>query len=106
MKALLINREWNVPGTWYEPCRKLEQFKSVVFADYLSTSSSAGDWDGILFQLLNNRVYAITFYQENNYPYSGFTLSTGEVVGVIKPIDGKYMEQVKEFAENFDEYID
>jgi hypothetical protein len=84
MKALLINREWNVPGTWYEPCRKLEQFKSVINADYVFTSSSAGDWEGIFFQKLNGRIYAIPFNQENNYPRSGFTLYTGNVVAKIK----------------------
>lgn len=83
MKALLINREWNVAGSWYEPCRKLEQFKSVINADYYCTSSSAGDWDGLMFQRLNNRIYAIPFSQVNNCPRGGFTLYTGDVVAKL-----------------------
>jgi len=84
MKNLLINREWNIEGNWYQPCKKLEEFKSVINADYYCTSSSAGDWDGLMFQKLNNRIYAIPFSQVNNYPCgSGFTLYTGDVVTKI-----------------------
>lgn len=84
MKNLLINREYQIEGSWYEPCRKLEAFKSVINADYVCTSSLTGDWDGLLFQKLNGRIYVIPFNQENNYPRGGgFTLYTGDVIAKI-----------------------
>jgi hypothetical protein len=51
----------------------------VLRVKLLNTMSSAGDWGGIFFQLINGIVYGIPFNQTNNYPNSGFTLYTGEV---------------------------
>jgi hypothetical protein len=79
MKNLLTNRKWQVDGNWYNPRYKLKEFKSVVYAEYINTSSSAGDWDGLFIQKISNRSYAIPFFQKNNYPGSGFTLYTGEL---------------------------
>ncbi len=83
MKTLLTNRDWNVPGNWYEPCQKLKQFKSVISAEYNFTSSSAGDWSGLFIQKLNGKLYSIAFEQENNSPYSGFTLRTNDEANLI-----------------------
>lgn len=77
-KALLCSREWNVPGNWYEPQKKLESFKSVCRVEYENQSSSAGDWDGYFVQKLGRKWYLILFSQENNYPNEGFTLRTNQ----------------------------
>ena len=79
MNLILTNREHNIEGNWYAPEQFLEQYKSVLRVKLLNIGSSAGDWDGIFFQLINGIVYGIPFSQENNYPNSGFTLYTGEV---------------------------
>jgi len=79
MNLILTNREHNIEGNWYAPRAFLEQYKSVFAVKLLNTTSSAGDWDGIFFQLINGIVYGIPFGQTNNYPNSGFTLWTGEV---------------------------
>jgi hypothetical protein len=79
MNTILTNREYQIEGNWYSPTNHLNQYKSILKAILLNTSSSAGDWDGILFQLINGKVYGIPFSQENNWPGSdGFTLYTGE----------------------------
>jgi hypothetical protein len=79
MNFILTNRKQNIEGNWYAPRAFLEHYKSVFAVKLLNTTSSAGDWDGIFFQLINGIVYGIPFNQENNYPNSGFTLYTGEV---------------------------
>ena len=76
MKALLVNREWNIDGHWYAPSEHLESYKSVKRVELVDTTSSAGDWNGFFIQELNGRCYCIPFWQENNYPSSGFTLYT------------------------------
>lgn len=80
MKQLLIKRSWDIPGNWYAPKDFLQQFKSVKYVELLNTSSSAGDWDGLVFQVLNKRCYVIPFSQNNNYPSDGFELLTGDVI--------------------------
>lgn len=80
MNTILNNREFQIEGSWYAPGEKLMNFKSVLSAKLLNTSSSAGDWDGFFFQLINGVVYGIPFYQENNWPRSnGYTLHTGDI---------------------------
>lgn len=79
MNTLLINRTFQVEGSWYAPKDKLLGFNSVLSFSLLNTMSSAGDWDGIFFQLINGKVYGIPFSQENNCPNSGYTLYTGNI---------------------------
>lgn len=79
MNTILTNRQHDIQGNWYAPSEFLRQYISVLRVKLLNTTSSAGDWDGIFFQLINGIVYGIPFGQENNYPNSGFTLYTGEV---------------------------
>lgn len=79
-KNILENRKWDIQGNWYEPKYKLQSYKSVLHAELLDTTSSAGDWNGMFFQLINNTVYVIPFSQTNNYPNSGYTLLTEETI--------------------------
>lgn len=76
-KRLLINREWHIDGCWYAPRDFLrDKFASVVFCEHFNTTSSAGDWVGIVLQQFGKKLYAILFFQENSYPSNGFSLST------------------------------
>lgn len=97
MNYLLLNRDYNVGGNWYAPKEYLLGFPSVIDVELINTSSSAGDWDGVLFQKINEKVYAIPFSQENNYPSSGFTIYTGEKSIFTCPIN----EFTKEMREAF-----
>ena len=76
MKNLLLGRSYHVDGTWYEPQKFLENFKSVVRADYLETTSSAGDWTGYILQKIGKVFHIILFWQTNSYPNSGFDVVT------------------------------
>lgn len=76
-KRLLTKREWHIDGSWYAPRNFLqEKFASVVFCDHINTSSSAGNWEGLILQRFGKKLYAVLFFQENCYPGEGFTLST------------------------------
>lgn len=76
MKQLLTERHYHVDGTWYEPKKFLKSFKSVVRAEYLETTSSAGDWSGYILQKILGKFYLILFWQTNSFPYSGFDIDT------------------------------
>lgn len=76
MKNLLLNRNFHVDGTWYEPQEFLMNFKSVVRAEYLDTTSSSGDWTGYILQKFGKNFYIILFWQTNSYPDSGFDIVT------------------------------
>jgi hypothetical protein len=102
MKNLLINRTFNVQGNWYAPQEIINDYKSVKISELLNTCSSAGDWDGLFAQELNGKTYIIPFYQENNYPRSGFTLYTGDV---FCKIDGKLETRI-EFDDIVQEYCE
>lgn len=81
-KNLLVGREYNtadyddLPKHWYSPQELLRRYKSVKAVELFNTSSSAGDWDGWILQKLGKINYVIIFWQENNWPYSGFTVHT------------------------------
>jgi hypothetical protein len=79
MKNLITNRTFEIDGGWYAPERYLNSYKSVIKVILINTTSSAGDWDGLVFQKIGKYVYVIPFSQENRYPYSGFNLYTGDV---------------------------
>ena len=81
-KRLLIEREYNsadddtLRDSWYTAHDLFRKFSSVKNTRFTNTTSSAGDWDGFIVQKINNRSYVIPFWQENNYPYKGFTIHT------------------------------
>jgi hypothetical protein len=66
--------------SWYTVHDLFKKFTSVKCVNFTNTSSSAGDWEGYIVQKINNRSYVISFWQENNYPYKGFTIHTEKPV--------------------------
>ena len=75
----LINKEWNTNDGWMAPTRHLKNYKSVIHTELIQTTSSTGDWNGLLFQKIGNKILAIPYLQYSNYPYYGYTLCTDEV---------------------------
>lgn len=81
-KRVLKERKWNsadypdLRDSLYSAHDLFEKFVSIVGVRLTNISSSAGDWDGFIVQKINNRSYVIPFWQENNYPYRGFTIHT------------------------------
>ena len=79
---ILENRTWKVQNkngertTWYTPLKFMREFKSVTRAEHFNTTSSCGDWDGLLVQNINKRWYVIPFYQKNMFGY--FLLTTSQ----------------------------
>jgi hypothetical protein len=73
----LINREWKIEGSWYSPLEKLRQYKAVQAVEYFDTSSSAGDWNGLVIMKQGKKYAIVPFSQENDYPNEGFILRTG-----------------------------
>lgn len=63
----------------------MSKFKSVVNVEYLDTTSSAGDWSGMIVQQLKGKCYGIPFSIENRYPYDGFMVHTHNLVFDIDP---------------------
>ena len=100
MNNLLVNKEWQIDGGWYAPLKKLKEYKSVVWADYIETCSSAGDWSGLFIQKIGKKCYVIPFGQENNYPRGGgFTLGTGDLFTIW---EGEWDDvDIGELMENF-----
>lgn len=80
MNNILKDRKYNIDGGWYAPARYLRDFDSVIAVHLSDTTSSAGDWQGYFVQKIGEVRYLILFFQENNYPRGGFTLTTGDVV--------------------------
>lgn len=66
-------------NNWYAPtCEFHEKHSSIKRMVLMDQTSSAGDWSGFLIQRTGSKsAVAIPFWQENNYPNSGFTLRTG-----------------------------
>lgn len=65
IKSLLINREYEVEGTWYAPLNHFRDMNSVVRCNHYETTSSAGDWSGYVLQKIGKFYYVILFWQEN-----------------------------------------
>jgi hypothetical protein len=95
---LITDREFFVEGTWYAPLERLRQFKSVVYATHLNTTSSAGDWDGFFIQRIGRHFHVIPFYQENACPLHGFKFYTGEVLFIEKDLE-LTMEEINRITE-------
>ena len=58
----------------------MTKFKSVVNVEYLDTTSSAGDWSGVIVQQLRGKCYGIPFSIENRYPNDGFDVHIHDIV--------------------------
>ena len=57
-----------------------ERFSSVVAVEFMDTTSSAGDWSGLIVQKIGKKkCVAIIFSMENKYPYDGFNVNTDDV---------------------------
>lgn len=76
--GLLKEKHKTTQGSWYDCLNKIRQYPSVVYAEFIDTCSSSGDWSGVIIQRLGNTLYCHAFYQENNYPNGGFTITIGE----------------------------
>ena len=72
--GLLKDKHITNNGTWYDCLNEIEQKPSVVFADFFDTTSSSGDWGGVIIQRLGKTLYCHAFEQTNNYPNGGFTI--------------------------------
>lgn len=57
-----------------------ERYKSVLRVEFMDTTSSAGDWSGLIVQKIGKqKCVAIIFSMENKYPYDGFNVNTDDV---------------------------
>ena len=99
--AKLQNREWNIIGDWYEPMHKLMKYKSVVKVEYFNTSSSSGDWSGLMVVEQGKKWLIIPFHQENNYPNDGFSLVTG--LSLMTLVNRPTLEELEEMYIEFSE---
>lgn len=65
--------------TWYTPTEHLkDKYPSVLQAELTDTTSSAGDWNGLLVQRQGRTVFVIPFSQENRW--RSFVLNTGKPI--------------------------
>lgn len=77
MNKLLINRTFTIQGRGlYVKSEILNKYQSIISVIYIDTTSSAGDWTGLLIQKLYGKYYAIPFSQNNNYPHESFDICT------------------------------
>ena len=82
-KNILTNRTL-VAINEYAPTRTSDvkqfliwNYRSVINVEFFDTTSSAGDWGGLLVQEIGSKCYAIQFTMENRYPDDGFDVHTG-----------------------------
>ena len=73
------NMKMDIQGNWYGARDYLRGLRNVVAAEITQMSSSAGDWDGYFIVKHGGKYHVFEWSQENNYPYSGFTLYTSQV---------------------------
>jgi len=64
--GILTNKTLSANGNWYAPSDHLQTYKSVEWVELVDTTSSAGDWNGIICQKIGDKRYLISFSQENN----------------------------------------
>lgn len=74
-------KSFAVNGDWYTPLNTMKnEYKSIVYGEYVNTSSSCGDWEGFIIQKLGKTYYGIPFWQENLHHEIGFfSVDTGDV---------------------------
>ena len=57
-----------------------ERFSSLLAVEFMDTTSTAGDWSGIIVQKIGKqKCVAIIFSMENKYPHDGFNVYTDDV---------------------------
>lgn len=88
----IVNDNGRTTPSYVETFLK-EKFSSVVRVSFVNTSSSAGDWTGLIYQRLNGRLFVIPFYIENAYPYSGFDCYTSDKVAVFNTTNHSEVEK-------------
>jgi hypothetical protein len=90
--------------SWYAPQRYLQSFNSVIRADHIDTTSSAGDWVGYVAIKNGDNIALVSFEQHNNWPGDGFTLQIDNApfafVSEFSDID----DAVAEYCERFYNY--
>jgi hypothetical protein len=98
-RKLLTNRKWHTNGGWFSTKRFIkENFESIVFCDHIETTSSAGDWTGLIIQKADNKLHIIPFSQENTFPCrEGFDIYTGDVTATVQ--DTSMITNYKEICE-------
>jgi hypothetical protein len=69
-----------IEGDWYDPKRYLESLPSVIVAELMDTTSSAGDWSGMLVRKSGKKYQVYLFSQENRWPNGGFNLSISRMI--------------------------
>ena len=63
-----------------------ERFSSVLMVEFMDTTSSAGDWSGVIVQKIGKtKCVAIIFSMENKYPRDGFNVYTDDVYYDLLP---------------------
>lgn len=68
--------------TWYTLQKQLPRmYSSILLVEFLETTSSAGDWSGLLYQSVGKSVHVIPFSQTNTH--YGFSLETGDTIAVL-----------------------
>lgn len=66
---------------WFGGLKQLKtDYKSIVKADFIDTTSSAGDWAGYIMQKTGSTYYCIPVFQANQYPRKGYKTCTGDKV--------------------------
>jgi hypothetical protein len=72
-REIVINERIRTSGIekWMQ-----EKYPSVESVNYMDTTSSAGNWSGIIVQKIKNKNYAVIFVLDNRYPSDGFNLYT------------------------------
>lgn len=65
--------------TWYTPTEHIKKkFSSVLHTEFTDTTSSAGDWEGLIVQRQGSSAVVIPFSQENQW--NAFVLNTGKKI--------------------------
>ena len=76
-RSLVLNKKIRTSGV---PRIIKERFSSVLAVEFMDTTSSAGDWSGIIVQKIGKeKCVAIIFSMENKYPHDGFNVYTDDV---------------------------
>ena len=75
-RILVLNERIRTSGV---PRIIKERFSSVLSVEFMDTTSSAGDWSGVIVQKISKeKCVAIIFSMENKYPLDGFNVYTDD----------------------------
>jgi len=85
---------------WYTPRTYLRELANVVRADYIETSSSAGDWSGwYAVRVAEDRIEIVSFAQENLFPRAtGYVLQTGDAPFAVVSNEADIDEAVNDYV--------